>query len=100
MMLITRLFFFRLLESPEFLISHNRKQEAMFVFQEIARINGCELEIHLDDLSSTDHVSSTHSLLSSDVNRGHKFHNIKSISTHFRQKFGPTLNDLEHLFSK
>ncbi len=99
-MLIIRILFFRLLESPKFLISHNRKQEAMFVFQEIARVNGIEHEILLDDLSTPNHISSTHSLLSSDVNKIHEFNNIEFISTHFKQKFASKFNDLKYLFSK
>ncbi|RIA86629.1 major facilitator superfamily domain-containing protein [Glomus cerebriforme] len=97
-MLVIRILFFRLLESPKFLLSHNRKQEAIFVFQEIARINGIEIEIQLDHLDDSNHssqISSEHSLITSDSN---KIGNI--ISTHFKQKFTSKFIDLKYLFDK
>ncbi|CAB4411167.1 unnamed protein product [Rhizophagus irregularis] len=89
-MLIIRILFFRLLESPKFLLSHNRKQEAIFVFQEIARINGNEIEIHLDNLSSP-----KHSNVSPESNRN--FNKSSILST---QKFSSLFNDLKYLFKK
>src|SRR6266542_3470386 len=84
-MFVIRIMFFRLLESPKFLLSHNRKQEALFVFQEIARINGNEVEINLNNLSSSKHPLSLDRSSNS------------IIST---QRFSSKLNDLKYLFNK
>ncbi|GBB96130.1 hypothetical protein RclHR1_02690015 [Rhizophagus clarus] len=89
-MLISRILFFRLLESPKFLLSHNRHQEAIFVFQEIARINGNEIEIQLDDLSSSEH-----SHVSSESNNN--FNKSSIISS---RKLSSLFNDLKNLFEK
>ncbi|CAI2166316.1 5538_t:CDS:2 [Funneliformis geosporum] len=79
-MLILRILFFRLLESPKYLISHNRHQEAILVFQEIARINGNELDIDfLDDIKI---CKSSHKQLQ------------------FKQRLISQFKDIEHLFSK
>jgi hypothetical protein len=89
-MFIIRILFFRLLESPKFLLSHNRKQEAIFVFQEIARINGTEIEIQLDNLSSPEHPH-----VSSESNK-----NLNKSSIISTQKFSSLFNDLKCLFKK
>lgn len=87
-MLVTRILFFRLLESPKFLLSRNRHQEAIFVFREIARINGKEIEI--DNLSSSEHL---HVTSESNIN----FNKSNIISS---QKINSLFNDLKYLFEK
>ncbi|CAG8708549.1 17585_t:CDS:2 [Acaulospora morrowiae] len=52
-MFISRILFFRLRESPKFLIVRNRKQEAVDVLREIARINGRDISIHVSDLTTS-----------------------------------------------
>jgi hypothetical protein len=102
-MLIIRIIFFRLLESPKFLISHNRKQEAIFVFQEIARINGIQLDIHLNDLSSSlNRISSSTTTTTTNSLESEKIHNKSNnkISTNLQQKFLSKFNDIKFLFSK
>ncbi|CAG8630907.1 1244_t:CDS:2, partial [Funneliformis mosseae] len=93
-MFILRILFFRLLESPKFLISQNRQQEAIHVYKEIARINGNEneLEIQLDDSLFSNQIS----LLSSDT----KICKSSHMLLHFRQKFVSKFKDIERLFSK
>ncbi|RHZ75307.1 hypothetical protein Glove_216g118 [Diversispora epigaea] len=50
-MLICRILFFGLKESPKFLIARNRKNEAVDILSEIARINGSEVTINVSDLT-------------------------------------------------
>ncbi|KII90655.1 hypothetical protein PLICRDRAFT_137021 [Plicaturopsis crispa FD-325 SS-3] len=49
-MFIARILFFRLHESPRFLVHAGRHQEALESLQLISRFNGSELRLHLDDV--------------------------------------------------
>ncbi|KAG9297703.1 hypothetical protein G9A89_011218 [Geosiphon pyriformis] len=53
LMLIARVFLFRLQESPKFLLSNNRKHDAVVVLRKIARINGTPMQIRVCDFPST-----------------------------------------------
>jgi hypothetical protein len=59
-MLISRILFFRLQESPKYLMSRNRKHDAILVLRRIAKINGNDLQIHASDFPTTP-ASSTNS---------------------------------------
>lgn len=49
-MFVARILFFRLHESPRYLVHAGRPQEALQSLQLISRFNGSELSIHLDDV--------------------------------------------------
>ncbi|KAK7037249.1 hypothetical protein VNI00_011240 [Paramarasmius palmivorus] len=49
-MFLARMVFFRLHESPRYLVSAGRHQEAMESLQMISRFNGSDLEINLEDV--------------------------------------------------
>ncbi|CAG8483346.1 8940_t:CDS:10 [Ambispora gerdemannii] len=53
LMLISRLFFFRLQESPKYLLTNNRKHDAVLVLRKIARINGNPVQIRVSDFPTT-----------------------------------------------
>ncbi|CAG8552762.1 7627_t:CDS:2, partial [Scutellospora calospora] len=59
-MFICRLIFFRLQESPKFLISQDNIHDAVVVLRKIARINGNNMQIKDSDIQSTT-VNSTNS---------------------------------------
>src|SRR5436190_13302049 len=48
-MLMCRIIFFQLQESPKYLISRNRKHDAVLVLRKIARINGNNMQIQVSD---------------------------------------------------
>ncbi|PKK64041.1 MFS general substrate transporter [Rhizophagus irregularis] len=49
LMLMCRIFFFQLQESPKYLISRNRKHDAVLVLRKIAKINGNNMQIQASD---------------------------------------------------
>ncbi|RIA90268.1 major facilitator superfamily domain-containing protein [Glomus cerebriforme] len=49
LMLICRILFFQLQESPKYLISRNRKHDAVLVLRKIAKINGNNVQIQVSD---------------------------------------------------
>ncbi|GET00545.1 MFS general substrate transporter [Rhizophagus clarus] len=49
LMLICRILFFQLQESPKYLISRNRKHDAVLVLRKIAKINGNNMQIQASD---------------------------------------------------
>ena len=60
-MFLGRILFFRLHESPRYLVHAGRKQDALESLQMISRFNGSELELDLDDVE--DHIRVPHSHL-------------------------------------
>lgn len=48
-MLLCRILFFQLQESPKYLISRNRKHDAVLVLRKIAKINGNNMQIQVSD---------------------------------------------------
>ncbi|CAG8477872.1 12970_t:CDS:2 [Dentiscutata heterogama] len=54
LMLIGRVLFFGLKESPKFLLASNRHHEAVIVLRDIAHINGREISVDASDLSTSD----------------------------------------------
>ncbi|KAH9933165.1 MFS general substrate transporter [Epithele typhae] len=52
-MFIARILFFRLHESPRYLVHAGRPQEAIESLQMISKFNGSELELDLDDIEDT-----------------------------------------------
>ncbi|CAI2164325.1 3850_t:CDS:2 [Funneliformis geosporum] len=61
LMLMSRIFFFRLQESPKYLMSRNRKHDAILVLRKIAKINGNDMQIHSSDFPTTPAASNTNS---------------------------------------
>ncbi|CAJ0752793.1 11877_t:CDS:2 [Entrophospora sp. SA101] len=53
LMLVARILFFRLQESPKYLISRNRKHDAILVLRKIASINGNDMQIQVTDFPIT-----------------------------------------------
>ncbi|CAG8453005.1 13375_t:CDS:2 [Ambispora leptoticha] len=53
LMLLARLLLFRLQESPKYLLTNNRKHDAVLVLRKIARINGNPMQIHVSDFPTT-----------------------------------------------
>ncbi|CAG8443712.1 9188_t:CDS:10 [Diversispora eburnea] len=72
-MLICRILFFGLKESPKYLIARNRKNEAVDILREVARINGSEVTINVSDLTISnldrrhDHPSSYNNFFSEPI---------------------------------
>lgn len=50
-MLMFRLLFFRLQESPKYLLINNRKHDAVMVLRRIIKINQMDMQVHVSDLN-------------------------------------------------
>src|SRR6266849_3603006 len=59
-MFLGRIVFFRLHESPRYLVHAGRKQDALESLQMISRFNGSELALDLDDVDDHIRVPPTH----------------------------------------
>lgn len=58
-MFLCRIIFFKLHESPRYLVHAGRKEEAAVALTEIAKFNGQDLEFELDDVDDTAEVETT-----------------------------------------
>jgi hypothetical protein len=60
-MLLCRILFFQLQESPKYLISRNRKHDAVLVLRKIAKINGNDMKIQVSDFSTPANITNSRS---------------------------------------
>lgn len=49
-MFVCRIFFFHLYESPRYLVHAGRPEDAVYVLQQITKVNGCSVLIELEDV--------------------------------------------------
>src|SRR5437764_9288744 len=98
-MLLCRILFFRLQESPKYLISRNRKHDAVLVLRKIAKINGNDMKIQISDFSTPANTTDSRST-SFPFPKYPKVEFISDPILYIKYKLSPKLNIVMSLFTR
>jgi len=102
LMLMCRIFFFQLQESPKYLISRNRKHDAVLVLRKIAKINGNNMQIQASDFPTPANTNPRNSSFSfpfpNETQKKVEF--ISDPITYIKHKTSSNLEEVMSLFTR